>query len=228
MGLNRFVCCVLLMTRNLIRITMCTEILSFRDNQISGTIPSELGTLALLESMILVRNDISGDMPEELCALEIDLNADCEEVSCECCNECCIDGGGCYDNTKVPTKAPTLLPTTIPTNAPTKAPTGEPSKQPSSTPSSNPTSPLTASPTSFPTRCKGTIRTDKECYTSGEDIIVSFENCNPEADDWIGIYGTNEDYENLGFPRFWVWTCGDQQCSGLVESGTATFTEARG
>ena len=63
---------------------------------------------------------------------------------------------------------------------------------------------------------------------TGENIVVSFNNCNPEPDDWIGVYAADADPNDLGDPLVWLWACGNQDCEESVLQGNATFFEARG
>jgi hypothetical protein len=63
-------------------------------NQLSGTIPSELGKLKQLQSLDLHDNNLVGSMPKEICNLKLkELVADClgpnPEVQCSCCTKCC-------------------------------------------------------------------------------------------------------------------------------------------
>jgi hypothetical protein len=57
---------------------------------------------------------------------------------------------------------------------------------------------------------------------------VSFENCNAESDDWIGVYPANSDPTNLDEPISWVWACGDRLCSQIADGGEVGFYDARG
>ena len=71
-----------------------------RSNDFTGTIPSQLGELKLLKSLQLQANELSGEMPSEICSLRSGalegLVADCDstdpfsQVSCDltCCSEC--------------------------------------------------------------------------------------------------------------------------------------------
>jgi hypothetical protein len=90
----------------------------------------------------------------------------------------------------------------------------------------------TAAPTASTTSttsneaCITMIATDKECYNRGDDIQISFNNCEPTATDWIGIYPLRQGVQNLRQPRTWVWTCGDQLCNNnAVVSGNATIND---
>lgn len=80
---------------------MFTSILKdLRSNDFTGTIPSQLGELKLLKSLQLQANELSGEMPSEICSLRSGvlegLVADCDstdpfsQVSCDmaCCSEC--------------------------------------------------------------------------------------------------------------------------------------------
>ena len=80
-----------------------------------------------------------------------------------------------------------------------------------------------------PTGCtNATISTDKSCYINGDNIIVSFENCDPLPNDWIGVYPSGTNSSDLGNPLAWVWACGDQACSKAVASGEATLYGVKG
>jgi len=67
-----------------------------RNNQLTGTIPTELGALASLELLWLFNNNLSGSMPQDVCNLRTTnggllflLQADCKsEVVCSCCTRC--------------------------------------------------------------------------------------------------------------------------------------------
>lgn len=76
------------------------KILALDDNSLTGTIPSELGNLFLLTNLNLNDNQISGVLPDEVCALASApyVKADCWEIVCNCCSECCNmrgDGSNC-------------------------------------------------------------------------------------------------------------------------------------
>ena len=58
--------------------------------------------------------------------------------------------------------------------------------------------------------------------------MVSFSNCNPLSDDWIGVYPTGQDFSSLQQPIAWVWTTGDQSQQAAVERGTITFFDVQG
>uniref|UniRef100_A0A7R9WI91 L domain-like protein n=1 Tax=Pseudictyota dubia TaxID=2749911 RepID=A0A7R9WI91_9STRA len=67
-------------------------------NRLSGHVPTELGHLTQLDILKLESTDLTGAMPEEVCRLQKPdgalgvLVADCEEVQCNCCTHCCVDG----------------------------------------------------------------------------------------------------------------------------------------
>lgn len=78
-----------------------------------------------------------------------------------------------------------------------------------------------------------TVLSDKPCYarpdaTEGaysEPIAVIFENCAPQADDWIGIYDASHNIFQPGIHRvdYWSWACGDQECQKPVRGGIIVF-----
>lgn len=68
------------------------------------------------------------------------------------------------------------------------------------------------------------IYTNKECYKEGENIDVFFRQCSPEYEDWVGVYYSSANNENLGDDyKLWVWSCGNQSCRAKVEVGSITF-----
>jgi Leucine-rich repeat (LRR) protein len=100
------------------------ETLDLSKNFLTGSVPSELGSMPSLVSLKLESNLLTGAVPEVLTnghilqtirfdsnninlvscpALVPSIYADClpdsktgiPEVSCECCTNCCADGGGC-------------------------------------------------------------------------------------------------------------------------------------
>ena len=185
------------------------------------------------------------------------IKADCDEIDCPCCTVCCFDGDTCFDVTGTPIGSPSVSTTAFPTMTPTlnetdfisppppifdtstptaappifdtSVPTPPPTIFDTSSPTSAPVVPPTILQTTLPTFCQADIFTDKECYENGEDIIVSFENCDAQSDDWIGVYAVGQaDWDVLDEPIAWVWASGDQFTQVPVWSGSVTFTEARG
>jgi hypothetical protein len=70
---------------------------------------------------------------------------------------------------------------------------------------------------SVPTKsnaCSDWIHTDATCYANKMALFVSFNNCDPLEDDWIGVYPSDADPENLGSASVWVWSCGTIDCEG--------------
>ena len=73
----------------------CSDLrrLIMEKNEFSGTIPSELGQLQHLDFFVAIDNDITGNMPEEICS-RVDsgtlkyLFVDCQDVTCTCCKDC--------------------------------------------------------------------------------------------------------------------------------------------
>jgi hypothetical protein len=60
---------------------------------VSGAVPLELGNLGRLEELLLAQTSLNGVMPNEICALNApEVWADCDVVTCPCCNYCCYGG----------------------------------------------------------------------------------------------------------------------------------------
>ncbi|KAL3942305.1 MAG: hypothetical protein SGBAC_003478 [Bacillariaceae sp.] len=177
-------------------------------NALTGTVPPMDG-LQLLAELKLSNTALSGSMPEELCSFELDtLEADCENIFCSCCTNC----------ESVGTPAPTPVP------APSQSPTGLPST--SAAPSiSPPTRDPTPEPTPAPTsaQCVDSIATTKACFTTGELIDLSFKNCLPVGNDWIGVYDAGQLAYELYNPMMWEYSCGNQACWGETMDGFLSF-----
>mmetsp|Transcript_9438 Transcript_9438/g.15006 ORF Transcript_9438/g.15006 Transcript_9438/m.15006 type:complete len:313 (+) Transcript_9438:79-1017(+) len=137
------------------------------------------------------------------------------------------------------TAPPTVsaIPTATPVSpSPTVSPAPSVSASPTATASAHPTAHPTASPkptsTAGPTEslaptanCTDSVASDMECYDRRETIKIEFTNCDPEDDDWVGIYA-KDPYRNLtdvGDPILWLWTCGSDDCSGEVYADTLEF-----
>ena len=73
------------------------EIISVCSNAMTGTIPSALGSLSELKSLGLGNNGFTGRLPGAICDLETSdgelprVMVDCN-IDCECCVQCCGDG----------------------------------------------------------------------------------------------------------------------------------------
>jgi len=77
--------------------------LHLRANSLTGSLPNELGLLKNLEAMWIEQNSFTGTMLNAICVLVKRnstgfwrLSADCEEMECSCCTDCCVDDEGCY------------------------------------------------------------------------------------------------------------------------------------
>jgi hypothetical protein len=116
------------------------------------------------------------------------------------------------------TSPPSMEPTTMtPSDLPTASPT-------TPEPTSNPTS----SPSSQPTPCMNQISVDQSCYVQGQAVVtIDFSQCNPQTNDWIGIYVDGANPQALGDNYVnWSWACGSQGCSGTAKGNTFTFNSA--
>ena len=86
--------------------TAHVETLILSENEIFGEIPQALGNLANLEVLDVGGNNLRGVIPERVCELPMaEITADCEEVSCTCCDFCCVDGDECEEN-QLPEETP--------------------------------------------------------------------------------------------------------------------------
>jgi len=154
------------------------------------------------------------------------------------------------DSNFIPTTAPSMKPSvSIPNGRQTFTPTIEPTfmilnPPPSTVVSTDSSEALTKSPTGLPTMmpspsssaistnadtsssCVSAIATDKTCYQNGENIQISFNNCEAEASDWIGIYRTSQGLSNLNQALTWLWTCGNRLCNDAVSSGEVIVDDA--
>jgi len=60
-------------------------------------------------------------------------------------------------------------------------------------------------------------------------ITVNYQNCDPQPDDWIGIYECIPDGldEFKYHPNIWLWTCYDSVCANDEDNsqGTVVFND---
>jgi hypothetical protein len=68
------------------------EFMYLFDNALTGSIPSTLGSLSLLELLWLYGTNMPGSVPQQLCHLVetngLDLAINCELVECDCGCRC--------------------------------------------------------------------------------------------------------------------------------------------
>ena len=192
--------------------------LSLESNQLSGSIPTQFGNLQRLKNFTVGNNNITGNVPPEVCGLN-DLaifETDCQKVTCTCCTVC------------APTATPTVEALTpAPSQGVSPAPSGSPSgtEPPTLTPTKLATEPPTSIPTAKPTICTDFIKWVPKCIDIGEDVVVEFQNCDPQFGDWIGIFSKDADPSNLPEAALWVWACGSQSCRGSPQTNTVTLNE---
>lgn len=68
------------------------------------------------------------------------------------------------------------------------------------------------------------MRTDQTCYGLDETIEVDMFNCEPEDDDWVGIWSNEIDTEIIGNDfSDWKWSCGTVSCLGSASSLVLNF-----
>ena len=71
------------------------EELRIADNFFTGNIPIQLLRLTDLQVFTFDNNDLTGTLPVDFCGVSYDfevLRADCSEILCTCCTECCLFG----------------------------------------------------------------------------------------------------------------------------------------
>ena len=91
---------------------------------------------------------------------------------------------GFISRTELPSELPSNIPSDLPLNGPFDLPL-------------HPTP--AAGPTLAPVPACDVIQTNKDCYVKGETIHVSFTQCAPEEDVWVGVYfSDDDDKDNLG------------------------------
>eukprot|EP00934_Nitzschia_sp_Nitz4_P008465 Nitzschia sp. Nitz4//scaffold95_size97785//2765//5123//NITZ4_004654-RA/size97785-augustus-gene-0.94-mRNA-1//1//CDS//3329560433//8455//frame0 len=69
------------------------ETLNVSSNYLTGTIPAELSSAQSLMELSISKNEFTGSLPSDICAIEVldIVVADCSEITCDCCSECCVD-----------------------------------------------------------------------------------------------------------------------------------------
>jgi hypothetical protein len=185
--------------------------LALDENELTGIIPDTLGDLSSLQSLRITNNAIVGEVPVPICDLK-DGSLESIVVDCNIGCSCCTDE--CHAQ---PSSAPSIS-----SQSPSPKPTLSPTSSPTSTPSFMPTS----SPTSSPTQCFVELIVDEaDCIPVGDAIHVSFENCEPKNDDWIGIYDWDTDPEDLDNGFMWSWACGNQDCRTAAKFGEVFFDQ---
>ncbi|KAG7363166.1 hypothetical protein IV203_026526 [Nitzschia inconspicua] len=109
-----------------------------------------------------------------------------------------------------------------PTGNPTVQPAPEP-PEPTSEQSSESTPETTPDPTEAvtPAVCASRISVSQDCFFMSDNVlVVEFENCDPQPDDWIGLYPAGAEFVEESSGRelltdnwvTWAWSCGDQAC----------------
>ena len=139
-------------------------------------------------------------------------------------------------NDIAPTSFPPDFSTTIMPTVTARLPSLNPSTPPllSDFPTSSSTtfSPTTQTlPVPPPSSCVSSIATTNTCYENGDDIEISFTNCDATSLDWIGIYPASSlDLSDIpATPLTWLWSCGNQFCSDPVDgNGEATIFNVSG
>jgi hypothetical protein len=80
--------------------------------------------------------------------------------------------------------------------------------------------------TTAPTECADSVTSLFQCYQPGDDVVLNLSNCNPENDDWVGIYDASANFELLANPPVWSWACGSRDCREAVTTQEMALNEA--
>lgn len=137
-----------------------------------------------------------------------------------------------------PTGNPSGEPTPSPTPAPTSEPTPQPTLEPTPSPTEDPTARPSASLTPVPTEpqaptCASRISVAQDCFFMSDNVlVVEFENCDPQPDDWIGLYPEGSEFQEEGTGGefltddwiAWAWSCGDQSCEVSPPANSFAFS----
>ena len=104
-----------------------------------------------------------------------------------------------------PTPKPVVAPTPYPSYKPTPQPIGKPVPTPD---------------------CYDEIYTEFNCYGKGEAIEVYFDQCYKEPYDWIGIYPSYVNGDDLPLETGpWQFLCGSQHCHETADYGFVVFKD---
>lgn len=80
--------------------------------------------------------------------------------------------------------------------------------------------------------CTTTISAVQDCYFAEANVlVVDFENCNPEEEDWIGVFPDGMSFDDGSSATEWVsddwidwaFTCGDSNCSDSPTTNSFAF-----
>jgi len=174
------------------------EYMSVEYNNLSGEIPATLGSLGLLTSLRLKENAFTGSVPEEVCSIGgIGVSADCDEVDCDCCDDCCF---GC---TRPPAPTEPTVTATVATIATTPTPTPSP----------------TLSPSTAESPSCSSIQVASACYDPGQEIDLVVKSCDPDSFDLIVMFEEGSDTSSFLDAVFWVRSCGEESCNGAFSNG---------
>jgi hypothetical protein len=182
--------------------------MSLKNNELSGTVPSELGRLSSLSTLTIHDNNLRGQVPSEVCNIAIFdvLKADCDEISCPCCTAC-REGGAPF--TPPPTPDLSVAPTSRPTLSPSSAPSASLEE-------------LSSIPTSAPTECPSTVMSEKSCYLVGEPLVFEFHMCDGADSDLISLYKDDASF-SFTEANFWTRTCGLPDCRATLGDNVMSF-----
>lgn len=70
------------------------------------------------------------------------------------------------------------------------------------------------------------IQVSRTCIPPGQSFAVTFQNINPQPDDWIGIVHVSETFSSFSSLADWLWTCGSQSCTTASSGGQVFVSSA--
>jgi hypothetical protein len=181
------------------------ETLAMEHNLFTGTVPTECSALVELKEFSIHRNDFTGTMPGGLCPgiafAMVELKADCEEISCQCCTDCHVD-----PESEITNQAPPNLDVDnidsdgIITTKPPPASNGD----------------VGGTLPKDPSECKFRVKAKEDCYARDIDdqIIIDYTICNVTDADWLALYVSNGNgSDNVAL--FAVRVCQDDDQDGI-------------
>jgi hypothetical protein len=80
----------------------------------------------------------------------------------------------------------------------------------------------------IPPPCVDSLEPSLTCYGLENEILVYFLSCDPRPGDWVAIYEASQNATALleDDSLDWMFTCGDQDCSGVVSSEVVAFSQS--
>ena len=212
---------------------LSSEFLSLSSNKLTGFIPAELGALSSLSTLLLSNNpSLTGYVPDEICSIGdfTRLEVDCGNIACNCCTSgCSVLTPAPSENTSSPTmesESPTTSNPSAANPIATAAPVTTAAPVAATAAPIATESPQTSAPTDGTTQqCASSwITAGQACYSTSDAIEINLEYCDFRQFDLVAMFEASED-QNFSHDNaiFWLRSCGEQQCHGVLSNGYLTF-----